>query len=62
MVTQRRPRILSDQSDQAPSMRLPPATATPPALREEQRPSERDGFTLVYGRASGWYYRRERGR
>jgi len=58
MLTQRRARILRESF---PEPRMPAAVplCTAPA-REERRPPARDGFTAVYGRVSGWYYRRER--
>lgn len=58
MMTQRRARILRESFSE-PRVSAPVLPCTAPA-REERRPPTRDGFTAVYGRVSGWYYRRER--
>ncbi len=59
MLTQRRVRIVPESFKRPIRPRVVPA-AIPE--REEHRPPERAGLTAVYGRASGWYYRRERER
>lgn len=59
MVTQRRVRIVPERAERPARLCVLPPT---PPLREERRPPERHGFVPVFGRASGWYYRRERGR
>ncbi len=59
MLTRRRARILPDRT---PPPAPPQSAAAAPPPREERRPAARDGFTPIYGRASGWYFRRERGR
>jgi hypothetical protein len=57
MMTQRRARIVPDRGRRS----VPPCVVAPAIpVREDRRPPERTGFTLVYGRTSGWYYRRER--